>query len=307
MLYNWNIVGHEETLKLLELDIKNNNVSQCYLFVGPNQLGKFTVAHKMANILQCENNYCHQCSVCVEIKKEIHPDTTLIKNDGESLKIDLVREVINKVNMTPQSKHNIVLIESIERLTPEAANALLKTLEEPAPDVVFLLTTDNIKAILPTILSRSRIVNFHLCSEPLIMKYLEERHTTEDAETLKQAGLLSLGKPGKAIAFLEDRSLLSYFQALYNDASSMFLEESVTRKFQYVESLLEKEFMAQDFLDVMEHVARTRLLDFALQTNKNQASQQQLMALIKEIQQVRDYLNGNINSKLALENLLLAI
>lgn len=306
MTYNWNIVGHEETLKFLESDIASGNLAQAYLFVGPNQLGKFTIARKMANILQCENNYCHQCSVCSEIKKEIHPDTTIIKNDGESLKIELIREVINKVNMTSQSRHGVVLIESIERLTTEAANALLKTLEEPAPGVIFILTTDNVKSILPTILSRSRIVNFHLCSEVSIMNHLQKSFPGEDESLLRQAGLLSLGKPGKAIAFLEDRAMLTYFQSLYDTASSMFLEESVTRKFQYVESILEKEFMVNDFLDVLEHVSRTRLLDSVENKITNDA-QKALIRLIKEIQTVRDYLTKNINSKLALENLLLAI
>lgn len=307
MIYNWNIVGHEETLKFLESDITGQNLAQAYLFVGPSQLGKFTVARKMANILQCENNYCRQCSVCSEIKKEIHPDTTLIKNDGENLKIELIREVINKVNMTSQSRYGVVLIESIERMTTEAANALLKTLEEPAPGVIFFLTTDNIKSILPTILSRSRIINFHLCSETSIMQYLQTSFPMEDENLLRQAGLLSLGKPGKAIALLEDRALLTYYQSLYDTASSMFMEESITRKFQYVESILEKEFMVNDFLDVLEHVSRTRLLDNIEQNASSNGAPNGLIRLIKEIQMVRDYLTGNINSKLALENLLLAI
>lgn len=300
MIYNWNIVGHDATLQMLESDIGSGNVSQCYLFVGPNQLGKFTVARKMAAILQCENNLCHQCAVCTEIQKGIHPDTIMVKNDGESLKIEAVRDIVNRVNMTAQSRHTVVLIESIERLTPEAANALLKTLEEPGPDVIFLLTTDNIKAILPTILSRSRIINFHLCSENLIMQYLKKSFADEDQNLLDQASLLALGKPGKAISFLEDRASLSYYQSLYNDASSMFAEQSITRKFQYVESILEQGFMAQDFLDVLEHVSRSRLLDSSSQKDD-------LLNLIKEIQLTRDYLTRNINSKLALENLLLAI
>lgn len=300
MIYNWNIVGHDATLQMLESDIGSGNVSQCYLFVGPNQLGKFTIARKMAAILQCENNLCHQCAVCTEIQKGIHPDTIMVKNDGENLKIEAVRDIVNRVNMTAQSRHTVVLIESIERLTPEAANALLKTLEEPGPDVIFLLTADNIKAILPTILSRSRIINFHLCSENLIMQYLKKGFADEDQSLLDQASLLALGKPGKAISFLEDRASLSYYQSLYNDASSMFAEQSITRKFQYVESILEKEFMAQDFLDVLEHVSRSRLLDSSLQKDG-------LLNLIKEIQLTRDYLTRNINSKLALENLLLAI
>lgn len=308
MIYNWNLIGHEKSLELLEQDVKSGNLAHAYLFVGPNQLGKFTVAKQMANLLQCENNFCHQCEVCKRIQKGVHSDTIVAPNDGEAVKISFVRDLVARINMTTQSKYTIVLIEQIERLTSEAANALLKTLEEPPNNVIFIMTTENIRLILPTVISRTRIVSFELCSEDDLKMRLQDLFPEVSPKLLEQASLLSLGKPGKAIGFLEDRSNLDYYQSLYNEACALLAESDIHRKFQYAERLLEKTYMAEDFLDVFEHVLRSRLLKLQLgESVENGIDKTKVIHLINETQQSRGNISKNINTRLNLENLLLAI
>ena len=308
MIYNWNLIGHDTTLRLLEQDVSSGNLAHAYLFVGPSQLGKFTVARQMANILQCENNFCHTCSVCTQIKKGVHADTIVAANDGESVGIDFVKDLIARINMTTQSRYTVVLIEQIERVTIPATNTLLKTLEEPPDNVIFIMTTENARLILPTILSRVRMINFDLCSEEELMCRLKERFKDVALPALEQASLLALGKPGKAINFLEDRANLDYYQSLYNEVCALLVEENVQRKFQYVETILETPYMAEDFLDILEHVLRSRLLKLQAGENiEKTLNRDKILSLIKETQTTRGNFSGNINVRLNLENLLLAI
>ena len=133
MKYNWSIIGHEKQLSQLENDISSGSLSHAYLLAGPNSVGKHTVAKKMAGILQCENDFCHKCNTCIQVEHGSHVDTLVFKDDKNSLKILEVRGLLEKAMMTAQARYKIFIIQSIERMTTEAANSFLKVLEEPPP------------------------------------------------------------------------------------------------------------------------------------------------------------------------------
>ena len=137
MIYDWNIIGHKKQLEMLESDIESGSLAHAYLLCGPGHVGKYTVAKKLASILQCENNFCGKCPTCIQIRKGQHLDTMEFENNREALKINQIREVIARCNMSSQSKYKIIILQSIGRMTTEAGNALLKTLEEP-PEKPFL-------------------------------------------------------------------------------------------------------------------------------------------------------------------------
>ena len=96
MLYKWDIVGHQSQISQLEKEIQDDNLSHAYLFSGPKQGGKFSIAKIFAMILQCPNDFCRICSDCQAIQAGRHPDTIIMEDNGESIKIDEVRELIRK-------------------------------------------------------------------------------------------------------------------------------------------------------------------------------------------------------------------
>ena len=119
MKYNWSIIGHENSLKG-ENDISSGNLAHAYLLVGPNSIGKSTVARKMAGILQCKNDFCHSCKDCKQIEKGCHIDVLELNDDKESIKIATVRKVVEQLGMSRQSNYRILLIQKLERMTLEA-------------------------------------------------------------------------------------------------------------------------------------------------------------------------------------------
>ncbi|EKD49734.1 MAG: hypothetical protein ACD_63C00061G0003 [uncultured bacterium] len=322
MLYKWPIIGHEEQLKRLEADLKNGHLAHAYIFVGPDKVGKFLVAKTLAGILQCPNNYCRSCPTCVQVMKGVHLDTIEMRDDGESIKIERVRALIASVNMTAQSNYKIVLLDNIGRMGDEAANCFLKTLEEPPRSTLFLMTANNLRELLPTIVSRSRIVKFPaIPEEKLKKKVLEMKdvlkiEATEDA--VERACMLSLGRPGKAIELMQDVDAMREYLRVYNDARSFFLDKDLTKRFMYVQSVIDK--LEDDpkildvFLETLLYVARS-FLNAKVNSGENDNedfpeiisfSKDDLINLVHKIEETRYFISRNINAKLALENLMLS-
>jgi len=300
MKYKWRIIGHERLVQGLENDIASNNVSHAYLFTGPEKVGKFTVAKTFAHILQCENDFCHTCKTCVQIDKNSHPDTIIFRDDGESIKIGEMREIINRLNMSAQSKYKIFIAENIERMTDEAGNCLLKTLEEPPKNTVFLFTAIYSRRVLPTILSRVRILKFHHCPEEILSKHLFELYPDADFDAIQQISKFSLGKPGIAFDLMNDPQLVSYYKTLYNDLQRFLDHDGIFDRFVYVKESADNPHKIGDILNILSHIIRSRILQGNDQTEK-------YLKILDQIDYTNFLLKHIINAKLALENLMLNI
>jgi DNA polymerase III subunit delta' len=301
MLYKWNIIGHEKQLVALERDIKDKALSHAYLFAGPEKVGKFTVAKKLAHILQCPNNFCHTCPTCKQITKGGHPDTIEMRNDGSSIKIEHVRDLISRLHMTTSSNYKIFLAEDIERMTPEAANCLLKTLEDPPPQVIFICSTTNVRVVLPTIVSRMRIIKFRSFSDSFLKHSLGSFFPEADEETLKQVAALSMGKSGRAFKLMRDGELLSHFRKIYNDVLRLLSTETVSEKFSYVKEIFDDPRLTSDFLDVLLHVLRNRVI------SDRDHDKSVCLKNIETVQSTMSLLKKNVNARIALENLMLSL
>jgi DNA polymerase III gamma/tau subunit len=304
--YRWNVVGHEKQLIELEQDVAETNVSHAYLFAGAEKIGKFTIARKLAQILQCEKDFCGICSICQHILKGYHFDTIEIADNGESIKIDDVREALNKLYLSPQGKFRILLIKNIERMTIESANALLKTLEDPPERVKFLLTTSNIKELPATVLSRVRLYKLNSLAEDQLSVFLKNSFPQISESDLKTAMALAGGKPGKALFLLQDADLLNHYKNMYNQLSVFLKENDRTAQFAYVAEISKEDALVKDFLEVFLAVIRYHLLqDFTEGSNFPEASRK--IELIKCIQQTQEMMKRNVNTRLALENIMLAL
>ncbi|MDP2929065.1 MAG: DNA polymerase III subunit delta' [Candidatus Omnitrophota bacterium] len=211
--------GQHSAIGYLKAGLESGRISPAYIFSGPDGVGKRITAINFAKALNCDNiksgESCDQCPSCKKIDSLKHPDVYILspEEDGGSIKIEDVRAVIKDVYLKPfEAKRKVYIIEAAQELKHEAANALLKTLEEPPADSIIILLTENIKALLHTIVSRSQIVKFFSLKLKEVQNILVKEYllTEDDAHILAH---LSGGMLGSALKFKEDglltkRSLL---------------------------------------------------------------------------------------------------
>ncbi|HCW32532.1 MAG: polymerase III, delta prime subunit, DNA polymerase III subunit delta' protein [Candidatus Peregrinibacteria bacterium GW2011_GWE2_39_6] len=304
MLYKWPIVGHTKPITQLENDLRQNHLSHAYLFSGPSQIGKLLIARTLSQILQCPNNFCRVCPSCKQIEKGQHINTFEFLDNGESLKIEEVRELLSHLSTTSNSDYKIVIMQNIERLTLEAANALLKNIEEPISQVLFLLTTTCKQKLLPTLVSRTRNVSFASLSESLIKDYLLQIRPDLDSKTLEMITVFSMGKPGRAKILLQDTDYLRFFQDFYDQIIKLFEHSNTTDRFMFVENFYKNQNEIKIFLELFLYMTRG-LLYKKMEGKIVTYTYSELFQMIDALAKTRFDLERNINTRLSLENLLL--
>jgi len=162
------VVGQRAVLKTLKNSIEQDKIAHAYLFCGPRGTGKTTMARLFAKALNCSTgrgNQCNSCENCLAIMRGNHPDVYEIDAASNS-GVENVRNLIEQVGFAPiMGKYKIYIIDEVHSMSPSAFNALLKTLEEPPANVVFILATTEPNKVLPTILSRVQRFDFTKVSD----------------------------------------------------------------------------------------------------------------------------------------------
>lgn len=200
------IFNQEPAVNLLKQALSKNKIAHAYLFTGPKGVGKETTAKALIYHLFCQfsqEDPCGSCLSCKKLDKGIHPDLVKIAPEKRDIRIDTIREIERFIRFRPlEAPYKVILILQAEKLNPEAGNALLKSLEEPPTYVIFILITENITQLLPTIISRSQIVKFRPLPEKTIEEFLVKYAGYEEnlAQTLAE---LSLGSLGRALEIAE--------------------------------------------------------------------------------------------------------
>lgn len=298
--YHWRVYGHDSILAALERHMRENNIAHSYLFSGPREVGKFTVAKTMAHILQCERDFCHTCLTCQHIEKGIHTETLEFRDNGESLTIDMIRDLLARLSLVPQGRYKIVLLERIERMTLDAANCLLKSLEEPTPRTIFFLTTDALREVPATVVSRCRVMHFASNTPEQLCDILAERYPDADDETRRLVSELSLGRFGAAFKIMDDPALKDFYISLYRDMYRFFEFRNLFERMTYVQQFLEDKDRLLIFLEVLTHVARKRLLEAS-------GDPSSFLDILENIRRAQFALRHHVNPRLALENLMLCL
>ncbi len=306
MQYKWPVIGHTKQLEELEEDLSQDRLSQGYLFAGPSQIGKMPIVRTFAQILQCPNNFCRECPTCRQIENGQHIDTFLLRDEGESLKIEDIRELISHLSTTTSSPHKIVIVQNLERITTEAANAFLKTLEEPIPGVLFLMTTTQKQRLLPTLLSRVRVISLHSLSDTVIHDYLRQIRPNLDPKMVQLISAYAMGKPGRAMVFLNDPDRFRFYQDMHHQIAKFLERSTKTDRMMYVDALLKEPEKVPVFLELFLYVVR-RLVFKKIEGAQISYSFEDLFDLVRRLGQAQFELDHNVNSRLALENLLLDV
>ncbi len=203
------VLGHDKVCERLRNAILGGRVHHAYLLIGIQGVGRRTVARVFARALNCvraDGDACEQCVSCKKIRAGVHPDVRfLADDDSPTINIGLVREeVIPFVGLKVlEGRYRAVVIPDVERMTSSAANAMLKTLEEPPERTVFVLTTANANALLPTIRSRCQKIQLTPLAEDIIVKYLIEK-VGMAFEQARGVARLAGGSLGKALGLKEE-------------------------------------------------------------------------------------------------------
>lgn len=222
------IIGHEQAKRLLRRAFIERRVPTAYLFVGPPNVGKFAVAVEFAKLLNCEApvayssaeeaDCCDACEACRRIEAGSFADVLCVRPvirigsgaqaqatefEGAVLTTDQIGEVITRASLhRTRGRHKVLVIARAETMNPEAANRLLKTLEEPPEGTLLILTSSNPSAVLPTIVSRCQRVTFHAVPLATLVSGLGAAVPEASDALVDTAARLSSGRPGWALTLL---------------------------------------------------------------------------------------------------------
>ncbi|HHT97510.1 MAG TPA: DNA polymerase III subunit delta [Clostridiales bacterium] len=195
----------DETLKYINESVKSGRLFHSYIIVGEEGMAKNEFARYFAKTLQCHDKNrkrCNECISCRQFESNNNPDIIRIKSKSKSIPVEDIRTQLNNdIQIKPYSnKYKIYIIDKADSMLESAQNALLKTIEEPPPYAIIILLVENMSNLLPTIISRSLILNLKSIDENKIKKYLIKNYQIPDY-LAELASKFSGGNIGKAIKF----------------------------------------------------------------------------------------------------------
>jgi DNA polymerase-3 subunit delta' len=323
------IVGHEWAVRLLSSAVANERIGHAYLITGPDHIGKMTLARTFAQALNCTAESglrpCGECRACTLIHDDKHPDVRLILPEvsargAPSIKIEQIRQLQQDLSLSAyEARYKVALLKRFDTANLNAANAFLKTLEEPPGKVILLLTASDSDTILPTINSRCRTVRLRPIAKMLIEETLMTGHhvKTEEANLLAH---LADGRLGWAVRAHGDPDLLrerqaqldSLYRALGGTLVARFaLAESLSRKAEALPPLL------RTWLGWWRDVA---MLAFGRRTDDSISNIDQVelmhemagrwpklgvLSAFKQTEAALRQLGQNANARLVMENIML--
>ena len=308
------IIGHQRILEFLKKSVENKRLAHAYLFTGSAHLGKKTVALEFIRMLNGQ-----------EIDQVIHPDILIIEpevidKDGVKKELEIgiaqARKIQHQMSLFPyQAPYKIALINQAEKMTAEAGNCLLKTLEEPTGKAILILITANPQLLLPTIVSRCQMVKFLPVAEEEIEKNISKAVPSDYGLDVKRIIRLSNGRPGLVIDYLKNPELLKNQNKIISQLEKL-LRADLNERYQYVEEIAKNVPMARQILKHWLFWFRDLILlanncsDLVLYPEVAHYQKAYSLLKLKNIIQAikrTDWLltNPSINARLALEVLML--
>ncbi len=198
------IPGQERAKEFFARALRDGTLSHAYLLAGPEGLGKTAFAAELGAALVSPCGGCGACAECERARRGAHPDLHVLEREGDQYRLEQIKPVIADLSLKPfAAARRVWVIPEAEHLHQTAANKLLKSIEEPPSYVVFLLVTDRLERVLPTIVSRCQTVEFRPVSDAVLRAHLQERHGL-DAAAAEALARLSRGAVERAARLVAD-------------------------------------------------------------------------------------------------------
>ncbi|QPJ63071.1 MAG: DNA polymerase III subunit delta' [Candidatus Nitronauta litoralis] len=327
------ILGQPQASGILTRALESGRIANAYLFYGPESVGKKKAGYELAKALNCETlgpkNSCDQCSSCRRIDQGLHPDVFFLEPDASGsvrepwIKIEAIRDLQKKLAFMPyEGKTKVVVIDAADRINPQAANAFLKTLEEPPAETVLILITSNPQQLLPTVASRCQGIRFQPLSEPtleIILKEItngnEEFNKDEIPRRVSRSGgsvqnaldfdLEEWGQVRQSLIQLLLNLSLDRVDILFSFARTWAKSEptQITRMLKEMSGMLRDVTLLQ--IQCSPELLFNRDLSSEIKPMVGRQSQQALAKMQETIHNTRLALKGNANVQLTLETMLL--
>jgi DNA polymerase-3 subunit delta' len=315
------ITGHDRQKTILLRAIERRRIAHAYLFSGPDGVGKKLMAVAFARALLCQTGEgCGHCAACRKVDHDNHPDIHSLNSHGAAIKIEQIRDLQKKLSLRPlEGERKICLIDGAEQFTTGAANALLKTLEEPQSGTLIILLTSQPEKLLSTIRSRCQNLPFLRLPKQLLATILAQQLELNETEATVLAAL-SEGSFKKALGpnrelYLEKRRKL--IQSL-----SALSSGSIIPTFTFADELETEKELLYDILDIfqafyrdllllkhnspVDELVNIDLLDI-LNPQVESTTITGLLDKLKALETARYHLQRNVNRRLALEVMLMRV
>jgi DNA polymerase-3 subunit delta' len=336
-------VGHDKAVKALTRAIDSDRIAHAYLIAGPPQIGKMTLAMDIVRAINCvadeqpnmfgetEPKPCNTCGPCDRITRGLHTDVR-VESLGEDsrgrtqtlISIDQVREVQREASLRPsEGKYRVFIFDRAEYLSQGAATALLKTLEEPPDQVIFILAATDSDRLLPTISSRCQTYRLRPIRQSVIAEHLKSQYEAEE-EAAEEIARLSEGRIGWAISTVADSSVLEAIEEKITTVESV-VQAGLEARFEYAEKLArafgrDRDAVRDELVvwlewwrDMMivkaglpryvKHLAR---LD-TFQAGAAKITVEEVAKAVSAVEETARRLDRNANARLALDNMMLAM
>ena len=320
------IIGHDMIKEHFKKAIEAQKVSHAYILAGEAGMGRKSLANSFALTLLCEQGKaepCMKCHACKQVLTGNHPDLVYVTHEKpNTIGVDDIRKQINDTIMIRpySSYYKIYIVDEAEKMTAQAQNALLKTIEEPPSYAVIILLTTNPEAFLPTIISRCVQLKLKPLQDFVVKQYLVESIGVPEANADVYAAF-ARGNLGKAIHLAESED----FRLLYEEVLHLLKhikEMNISELLDYIKKLRENNLDIYECLDLMQLWYRDVLMfkttkDINLLIFKNEygtinemsqkSSYEGLNDIMKAVDKARVRLDANVNMELALELMLLVM
>jgi DNA polymerase III subunit delta' len=315
------IVGHEKQLETLRQSLLNGRLHHAYLFIGPDGIGKRTLALALAQTIHCaelESDFCGRCSACRAIQTGNHADVRVLEPllNKKDISIQQVRELEKMLSFRSfSSRQKIAIIDPATLMNWPAQNALLKTLEEPPPGCILILIASNAGGLLPTVRSRAFALSFAPLPSQQVASFLisSKGKTREQAESLAALTMGSLGAVSKFEKMNEKRldwmkMLVSLragdYRAALNAAEALAGNREETQNFLDWAGLWYRDLLSFRIAHAPDKILNMDMLQ-QIEEHSARTEEDDLFSLLSKTGEASQLIQRNVNRRMVLEDLLL--